>query len=408
MTKHVATCKNMADSHEQEDAEEATALSSDVRTVRKLTGETPGAQGVWDVTGTVMEERRVEETPLSTQEQVLQCLQCLSTERCKLTGASSNHTEKVWQQEAAEEPSQDHESDQEDTKDEESLSEANQRADWLEFIRGFQEIMNKAIEQLLNKPVRRHSHWKDKPEPHMEQGKCKETICKEAVKLPQYKVNRDSDDEWNSIVFQETMDTDWCTCTWGYVWMNFRTTRHKSYGPCPSWRWGELQLLLCEYLHMHQRLVKFASRIGRSLKRHSDISSFPYMNALTPWIDWSHTNTIRESVWWMSTLMNLKSSLKRQNTWMGLLLSWNFGEVLTLLSRLTLNWCLRDIWRKTNLWTGIQQQEWWPWHVQPMKHSKLLGPLWQLLPQTLQVFAGVPKGLTGFYHHLLFIWISCQ
>ena len=51
----------------------------------------------------------------------------------------------------------DHASDQENTKDEESLSEVNQRADRLEFIREFQEIINKAIEQFLNKPVRRHS-----------------------------------------------------------------------------------------------------------------------------------------------------------------------------------------------------------------------------------------------------------
>ena len=58
----------------------------------------------------------------------------------------------------AEEPPQDHASDQEDTEDEESLSEVNRRADQLEFIREFQEIMNKAIEQLFNKPVRRHSH----------------------------------------------------------------------------------------------------------------------------------------------------------------------------------------------------------------------------------------------------------
>ena len=88
MTKHVATCKNMADGHEQEDAEEettalgsdvrtvrkltgeATALGNDARTVRKLTGETPGTQSIWDVTGTVMEERRVEEAPPNTQEQV--------------------------------------------------------------------------------------------------------------------------------------------------------------------------------------------------------------------------------------------------------------------------------------------------------------------------------------------------
>ena len=47
MTKHVATCKNTADGHEQEDVEEeTTALGSNVRTVRKLTGETPDAQSV--------------------------------------------------------------------------------------------------------------------------------------------------------------------------------------------------------------------------------------------------------------------------------------------------------------------------------------------------------------------------
>ena len=74
-----------------------------------------------------------------------------------MTGGSNNHTEKIQQQEVAEEPPQNHESDQEDTKDEESTSEVNQRADRLEFIREFQEMMNKAIEQLLNKPVRRHS-----------------------------------------------------------------------------------------------------------------------------------------------------------------------------------------------------------------------------------------------------------
>ena len=55
--------------------------------------------------------------------------QCLSPERREVTGESSNHTGKVWQQEAAEEPPQDHASDQEETKDKESSSEANRRAD---------------------------------------------------------------------------------------------------------------------------------------------------------------------------------------------------------------------------------------------------------------------------------------
>ena len=181
MTKHAATCKNMADGHEQEDVEEeATALGSNARTVRKFIGETPDMQSVREVTEAVMEERRVEEIPLSTQEQVPQCL---STERHEMTG------------EVAEEPPQDHESDLEESEDEENSLEASQRADRLEFIREFQEIMNKAIEQLLNKPVRRHSCRKNKPEPCMEYKKCKETICKEAERLPQHNINRESDDE---------------------------------------------------------------------------------------------------------------------------------------------------------------------------------------------------------------------
>ena len=87
MTKCAATCKNMADGWEQENVEEgATALGSDARTVRQLTGEVgasgsnartvrqltgeiSGTQSIWNVTGTVMEEGRMEETPLSTWEQ---------------------------------------------------------------------------------------------------------------------------------------------------------------------------------------------------------------------------------------------------------------------------------------------------------------------------------------------------
>ena len=48
MTKHAATCKNMANSHEREDVEEkTTALGSDARTRRKLTGrhQMPKASG---------------------------------------------------------------------------------------------------------------------------------------------------------------------------------------------------------------------------------------------------------------------------------------------------------------------------------------------------------------------------
>ena len=65
----------------------------------------------------------------------------------------------------------------------------------MEFIKEFQEAMNKAIEHLLNKPERRHSCRKDKPEPHTEQGKHKESICKEAETLPPRDVSRESDDE---------------------------------------------------------------------------------------------------------------------------------------------------------------------------------------------------------------------
>ena len=87
MTKHGATCKNTADGCEQENIEEGattsgsdagtvrqlsgkvTTLGSNARTVRQPTGETPGTQSLQNVTGTVMEERRVEETPPSTWEQ---------------------------------------------------------------------------------------------------------------------------------------------------------------------------------------------------------------------------------------------------------------------------------------------------------------------------------------------------
>ena len=123
MIKHVTTCKNTTDSCEQEDIEEeATALGSNARRVRKLTGKTPDVQSVRDITGAVMEERRMEEIPLSTREQIPRHL---SMERCKVTGESSKHTRKVRQQEVAEEPPQDHESDQEESEDEENLSEAS-------------------------------------------------------------------------------------------------------------------------------------------------------------------------------------------------------------------------------------------------------------------------------------------
>ena len=80
----------------------------------------------------------------------------------------------------------------------------------MEFIKEFQDFMNEAIERLLKKPVRKHSHWKDKPEPHMEQGKRKEVLCKEAEMLPPINISRDSDKERNSRILLETMDTDQC------------------------------------------------------------------------------------------------------------------------------------------------------------------------------------------------------
>ena len=80
----------------------------------------------------------------------------------------------------------------------------------MEFIKEFQEFMNKAIDQLLKKPARKHSHWKDKPEPCIEQGKHKEALHKEAETLPPRNVSGESDDKQNSRVSLETMDTDQC------------------------------------------------------------------------------------------------------------------------------------------------------------------------------------------------------
>ena len=65
----------------------------------------------------------------------------------------------------------------------------------MEFIRKFQDFMNEAIERLLNKPVRKHSCRKDKPEPCMEQGKRKEALCQVAETLPPINISGDSDDE---------------------------------------------------------------------------------------------------------------------------------------------------------------------------------------------------------------------
>ena len=80
----------------------------------------------------------------------------------------------------------------------------------MEFIKEFQDFMNEAIEQLLKKPARKYSCWKDKPKPHMEQGKRKEVLRKEVEMFPPINVSGDSDDERNSRILLETMDTDQC------------------------------------------------------------------------------------------------------------------------------------------------------------------------------------------------------
>ena len=147
----------------------------------------------------------MEEIPLSTQEQVPRCL---STERHEVTGESSSHTGRVWQQEVTNESPTDHASDQDN--DEDNSSEVNHKDDRVEFIREFQDFMNEAIKQLLNKLARKHSCRKDKPEPRMEQGKLKEALRQEAELLPPINVSGDSDDERNSRISLETMDTDRC------------------------------------------------------------------------------------------------------------------------------------------------------------------------------------------------------
>ena len=112
----------MAGNHGQDAEEESPALEGETETVGKPTGKAPDIQNVWDITETVTEERVVEEIPPNTWEQVPQCL---STERCKMTGESSNCTGKVWLQEVAKQSPTDHKSDQEELEDKESLSEVN-------------------------------------------------------------------------------------------------------------------------------------------------------------------------------------------------------------------------------------------------------------------------------------------
>ena len=147
-------------------------------------------QNVWDITETVTEKRMMEEIPPSTWEQVLQCL---SPERHEVTGESSSHTGRVWQREVTNKPPTDHASDQDN--DEDNSSEVNCKDDQVEFIREFQDFMNEAIKRLLNKPARKHSCQKDKPELCMEQGKRKEVLRQEAETLPPINISGDSDDE---------------------------------------------------------------------------------------------------------------------------------------------------------------------------------------------------------------------
>ena len=104
----------------------------------------------------------------------------------------------------------DHVSDQEDEEDEENSSEVNRKADRIEFIKEFQDFMNEAIDRLLKKPARKHSHRKDKLELRTEQGKHKEALSKEAETPPPRNISGESDDEWNSRILLETMDTDQC------------------------------------------------------------------------------------------------------------------------------------------------------------------------------------------------------
>ena len=116
----------MTGNHGQGAEEESSASEGKTETVGKPTGKTPDTQNVQDITETVMEERAVEEIPPNTREQVPRCL---STERCEMTGESSNCTGKAQPQEVTKQSPPDHESDQEDSEDEESSLEVNRRAD---------------------------------------------------------------------------------------------------------------------------------------------------------------------------------------------------------------------------------------------------------------------------------------
>ena len=220
MTKHIPVRKNTTGNCEQDAEEESSASEGERETVGKPTGKetvrkptgkeavgkptgkTPDTQNVWDVTETVMEKRMMEENPPNTREQAPRRL---STERHEETGESSSCTERVQQQEVTNESPTDHASEQENEEDEESSSEVNRKADQMEFIKESQDFMNKAIDQLLKKPARKHPCRKDKPELHKEQGKHKEALRKEAEMLPPRNISRESDDERNSRVLLEMM-----------------------------------------------------------------------------------------------------------------------------------------------------------------------------------------------------------
>ena len=87
----------------------------------------------------------------------------------------------------------DHASDQDN--DEDNSSDVNCKDDRVEFIKEFQDFMNEAIEQLLNKPARKQSCRKDKPELCMEQGKRKEVLRQEVEMLPPINISGGSDNE---------------------------------------------------------------------------------------------------------------------------------------------------------------------------------------------------------------------
>ena len=104
MTKCIPVRKNTTGNCEQDAEGESSASEGERETVGKPTGKeavgkptrkTPDMQNVRDVTETVMEKRTMEEIPPSTWEQVPRRL---SPERHEVTGESSSHTGRVWQQ----------------------------------------------------------------------------------------------------------------------------------------------------------------------------------------------------------------------------------------------------------------------------------------------------------------------